>query len=153
MSTKPEATDVVVPETGSNDLSNEEETPVESHNACKTETVQSKGKPALADSTAPTGSTPEPPVVDSSTSQEKVKGEDLSWLTAPQRFFVDSKYFLMKCTKPDGHGIRRVCPLTAELRMTFGAIWQGFLIMGCLAFIIRLVHIPLNQFLVSGCRT
>jgi preprotein translocase subunit Sss1 len=129
----PEATDVVVPETRAND-------PVESPKVCKCKT---KGKPALADSTAP-----EPPVLDPSTDKEKVKGEDLSWLTSPQRFFADSKYFLMKCTKPDGHGIRCSCTLTAELRMTFGAIWQGFLIMGCLAFVIRLAHIPLNQILV-----
>jgi preprotein translocase subunit Sss1 len=153
MSTTPEATEIVVPETESKDyLSNDEEKPVESHNVCKCKTEHSEGKPALADPTAPEDSTPEPPVVDPSKYNEKAKGEDLGWLTAPRRFLVDSKYFLTKCTKPDGHGIRYDFPLTAELRMTFGAIWKGFLIMGCLAFIIRLAHIPLNQFLVSGHR-
>jgi len=60
------------------------------------------------------------------------------WMT-PRTFLVDSKYFLTKCTFPDGH----------ELKMTLGAIWQGFLIMGCLAFVIKLVHFPFNQMLVG----
>jgi len=60
------------------------------------------------------------------------------WMT-PRTFLVDSKYFLTTCTFPDGH----------ELKMTLGAIWQGFLIMGCLAFVIKLVHFPFNQMLVG----
>jgi preprotein translocase subunit Sss1 len=71
-----------------------------------------------------------------------------AWMT-PRSFLIDSKYFLTKCTKPDGHGTAYIFWLTEEFKMTFGAIWQGFLIMGCLAFVIKLVHFPFNQMLVQ----
>ena len=63
-------------------------------------------------------------------------------------FFVDSKYFFSKCIRPDQHGTAAQHKLTVELKMTFGAIWKGVLIMGLVSFIIKCIHIPLNQFLV-----
>jgi len=38
--------------------------------------------------------------------------------------------------------------LMTEFKMTFGVMFKGFLIVGCLSFVIELVHIPLNQILV-----
>ena len=35
-----------------------------------------------------------------------------------------------------------------EFGMTFGIIFRGFVIVGSLAFVIKLIHIPFNQILV-----
>ena len=66
-----------------------------------------------------------------------------------REFFVDSKYFLKGCTLPNAHGkSSSMNLLMKEFKMTFGVIFKGFLIVGCLSFVIELVHIPLNEILV-----
>ncbi|KAI9024083.1 hypothetical protein DFJ74DRAFT_596758, partial [Hyaloraphidium curvatum] len=56
----------------------------------------------------------------------------------PRQFYRDSVAFLNRCTKPD----RR------ELVKVSQAIGIGFLLMGGVGFIIKLVHIPVVNLFV-----
>jgi len=58
----------------------------------------------------------------------------------PKDFIRDGTQFLNRCTKPD----RREMVKIAQ------AVGMGFLIMGAIGYVIKLIHIPVNNILVGG---
>lgn len=56
-------------------------------------------------------------------------------LDAPLEFVNESKKFLAKCTKPD----------TTEYLRIVRAVGAGFLVMGVLGYVVKLVHIPIRH--------
>jgi len=54
-------------------------------------------------------------------------------------FAVDSKRFLTVCTKPDQKEFKKICSACA----------MGFLIMGFIGYVVKLVFIPINNILVG----
>jgi hypothetical protein len=67
--------------------------------------------------------------------------------TIPQ-FFIDCHYFLSKCIFPTAPGFPIEIILTIEFLETFEVIANGFLIVGVLACVIKLVHMPMNYVFV-----
>ncbi|EHA46271.1 hypothetical protein MCOR27_005786 [Pyricularia oryzae] len=61
-------------------------------------------------------------------------------LDVPREFVKDGIQFLNRCQKPDKKEFRQICQ----------AVGVGFLIMGAVGYIVKLVHIPLNNILVGG---
>lgn len=58
-------------------------------------------------------------------------------LDAPTEFYQESLKFLNKCSKPDSrefYGIVR-------------AVGAGFLVMGVLGYVVKLVHIPIRHYI------
>ncbi|ATZ45401.1 putative translocase sec61 complex gamma subunit protein [Botrytis fragariae] len=62
------------------------------------------------------------------------------FMEIPRDFIKDGTQFVNKCTKPD----RR------EFLNIARAVAMGFLIMGAVGYIVKLIHIPLNNILVGG---
>ncbi|KAI0982154.1 hypothetical protein GJ496_005247 [Pomphorhynchus laevis] len=61
-------------------------------------------------------------------------------IVSPLRVFAkDSIRLLRKCTKPDRKEFQKIATATAV----------GFLIMGFIGFIIKLIHIPINNIIVG----
>jgi len=58
----------------------------------------------------------------------------------PQEFVKDGMLFLHRCTKPDKREFIKISQ----------AVGVGFLIMGIIGYIVKLVHIPVNNILVGG---
>ncbi|KAF2876906.1 hypothetical protein BDV95DRAFT_558046 [Massariosphaeria phaeospora] len=58
----------------------------------------------------------------------------------PQEFIKDGLLFVNRCTKPDKKEYARICQ----------AVGVGFVIMGVIGYIVKLVHIPINNILVGG---
>ncbi|KAI9645320.1 hypothetical protein NHQ30_006056 [Ciborinia camelliae] len=63
-----------------------------------------------------------------------------SLLEIPTDFFKDGTQFISKCTKPDKR----------EFFNISRAVGIGFLIMGAVGYIVKLIHIPVNNILVGG---
>ncbi|KAK2075039.1 hypothetical protein P8C59_009198 [Phyllachora maydis] len=61
-------------------------------------------------------------------------------LEVPREFVKDGFLFLRRCQKPDQKEFIRISQ----------AVGMGFLIMGAIGYVIRLIHIPLNQILVGS---
>jgi len=61
-------------------------------------------------------------------------------LAIPQDFIKDGTQFINRCTKPD----RR------ELLKISQAVGVGFLVMGAVGYLVKLIHIPVNNILVGG---
>ncbi|KAH8820725.1 hypothetical protein F5884DRAFT_660571 [Xylogone sp. PMI_703] len=61
-------------------------------------------------------------------------------LDVPREFLRDGMQFVNRCQKPD----------RAEFTKISQAVGVGFLVMGAVGFIVKLIHIPLNQVLVGG---
>ncbi|KAK0727189.1 hypothetical protein B0T26DRAFT_639963 [Lasiosphaeria miniovina] len=61
-------------------------------------------------------------------------------LDVPREFVRDGIQFINKSQKPD----RR------EFIQISKAVGVGFLIMGAVGYVVKLIHIPLNQVLVGG---
>eukprot|EP00037_Helgoeca_nana_P038215 m.19404 g.19404 ORF g.19404 m.19404 type:complete len:68 (+) comp9951_c0_seq2:107-310(+) len=55
------------------------------------------------------------------------------------KFAKDSRHLVNKCTKPD----------KKEFMKTVYATAVGFAMMGFIGFFVKLVHIPINQIIVS----
>lgn len=55
-------------------------------------------------------------------------------------FAKDSYHLILKCHKPD----------RKEFATVAGATGVGFLIIGFIGFIVKIVHIPINNILVGG---
>eukprot|EP00353_Schmidingerella_taraikaensis_P013345 CAMPEP_0185580242 /NCGR_PEP_ID=MMETSP0434-20130131/15839_1 /TAXON_ID=626734 ORGANISM="Favella taraikaensis, Strain Fe Narragansett Bay" /NCGR_SAMPLE_ID=MMETSP0434 /ASSEMBLY_ACC=CAM_ASM_000379 /LENGTH=73 /DNA_ID=CAMNT_0028198451 /DNA_START=25 /DNA_END=246 /DNA_ORIENTATION=+ len=55
------------------------------------------------------------------------------------QFYKDSVNLLNRCTKPDRKEFTKIAMATGV----------GFLIMGFLGFFVKLIHIPINQVLLS----
>jgi len=62
------------------------------------------------------------------------------WLNIPQDFLREGTQFVAKCTKPDKKEFLKIAQ----------AVGVGFLVMGSIGYIIKLIHIPLNNILVGG---
>ncbi|KAF2747494.1 protein translocase SEC6 [Sporormia fimetaria CBS 119925] len=58
----------------------------------------------------------------------------------PQEFVKDGMQFLNRCTKPDKREFIKISQ----------AVGVGFIIMGVIGYIVKLVHIPVNNILVGG---
>ncbi|KAF2007242.1 secE/sec61-gamma protein [Amniculicola lignicola CBS 123094] len=58
----------------------------------------------------------------------------------PQEFVRDGVQFINRCTKPDKREFIKISQ----------AVGIGFLIMGVIGYVVKLVHIPVNNILVGG---
>ncbi|KAF1966948.1 secE/sec61-gamma protein [Bimuria novae-zelandiae CBS 107.79] len=58
----------------------------------------------------------------------------------PQEFFKDGLQFVNRCTKPDKREFIKISQ----------AVGVGFLIMGVIGYVVKLIHIPVNNILVGG---
>ncbi|KAL2209259.1 secE/sec61-gamma protein [Sarocladium strictum] len=61
-------------------------------------------------------------------------------LEIPSEFAKDGIQFMRRCTKPDQKEFLRLCQ----------AVGMGFVIMGAIGYLIKLIHIPVNNVLVGG---
>ncbi|RYP71592.1 hypothetical protein DL771_004718 [Monosporascus sp. 5C6A] len=61
-------------------------------------------------------------------------------LDVPKEFIRDGSQFINRCTKPDKKEFTKVCQ----------AVGVGFLIMGATGYLVKLIHIPVNNILVGG---
>jgi len=60
-------------------------------------------------------------------------------LDTPKEYYQESVKFINKCSKPD----------TKEFYNILRAVGAGFLVMGILGYIVKLVHIPIRHFITS----
>lgn len=61
-------------------------------------------------------------------------------LDVPREFVKDGIQFLNRCQKPDKKEFLKISQ----------AVGVGFLIMGAVGYVVKLIHIPLNGILVGG---
>ncbi|KAH8587567.1 hypothetical protein B0O99DRAFT_526504 [Bisporella sp. PMI_857] len=61
-------------------------------------------------------------------------------LDVPKDFIRDGTQFINRCTKPDRREFLKISQ----------AVGVGFLIMGAVGYIVKLIHIPVNNILVGG---
>ncbi|KAI1140652.1 protein translocase SEC6 [Hypoxylon sp. FL0543] len=61
-------------------------------------------------------------------------------LEIPKDFIKDGTQFLTRCTKPDKR----------EFIQISKAVGVGFLVMGAIGYLIKLIHIPVNNILVGA---
>jgi len=64
--------------------------------------------------------------------------EDL--INIPRDFIKDGTLFINRCTKPDKR----------EFIQISKAVGVGFLVMGAVGYLVKLIHIPVNNILVGG---
>ncbi|KAK3216950.1 hypothetical protein GRF29_1g1467722 [Pseudopithomyces chartarum] len=60
--------------------------------------------------------------------------------SVPQEFVKDGLQFVNRCTKPDKREFIKISQ----------AVGVGFLIMGVIGYVVKLIHIPVNNILVGG---
>ena len=85
------------------------------------------------------------------------KDDPIRSLIDPIRGFVNDSYRLVnKCSKPDAkgkHSHSDICDFTNACALEFKKIafatTIGFLVMGFTGFIVKLIHIPINNILVG----
>ncbi|CCE30758.1 hypothetical protein E4U22_002279 [Claviceps purpurea] len=58
----------------------------------------------------------------------------------PSQFLKDGVQFMNKCQKPDQKEFTKICQ----------AVGTGFVVMGVVGYVVKLIHIPINQILVGG---
>lgn len=58
----------------------------------------------------------------------------------PKNFINDGTLFVNRCTKPDKREFIKISQ----------AVGVGFLVMGAVGFLVKLIHIPVNNLLVGG---
>ncbi|EOO01649.1 putative protein transporter sec61 subunit gamma protein [Phaeoacremonium minimum UCRPA7] len=61
-------------------------------------------------------------------------------LDVPREFVKDGVQFMNRCQKPDRKEFIKISQ----------AVGVGFLIMGAVGYVVKLIHIPLNNILVGG---
>ncbi|OTB02871.1 hypothetical protein M426DRAFT_322292 [Hypoxylon sp. CI-4A] len=61
-------------------------------------------------------------------------------LEIPRDFVKDGTQFMTRCTKPDKR----------EFVQISKAVGVGFLVMGAIGYLIKLIHIPVNNILVGA---
>ncbi|CAL3968165.1 hypothetical protein PZA11_006825 [Diplocarpon coronariae] len=61
-------------------------------------------------------------------------------LDIPRDFVRDGTQFINKCTKPDRREFIKISQ----------AVGVGFLVMGAVGYLVKLIHIPVNNILVGG---
>lgn len=62
-----------------------------------------------------------------------------SFIQPARKFAKDSQYLINRCTKPDRKEFEKIAIATAI----------GFAIMGFIGFFVKLIHIPINNIIVS----
>ncbi|KAL2065396.1 hypothetical protein VTL71DRAFT_3066 [Oculimacula yallundae] len=62
------------------------------------------------------------------------------FMDIPRDFVRDGTQFLNRCTKPDKHEFLKISQ----------AVGVGFLVMGAVGYLVKLIHIPVNNILVGG---
>ncbi|KAI1077503.1 protein translocase SEC6 [Whalleya microplaca] len=62
------------------------------------------------------------------------------FLELPKDFVKDGSQFLNRCTKPDQKEFIKICQ----------AVGVGFLVMGAVGYVVKLIHIPVNNILVGA---
>ncbi|KAI1328630.1 hypothetical protein F5Y16DRAFT_409580 [Xylariaceae sp. FL0255] len=55
-------------------------------------------------------------------------------------FVKDGTQFINRCTKPDKSEYIKICQ----------AVGVGFVVMGAIGYLVKLIHIPVNNVLVGG---
>lgn len=60
-------------------------------------------------------------------------------LDIPRDFLHDGTQFMNRCTKPDRREFLKISQ----------AVGVGFVVMGALGYVVKLIHIPVNQVLVG----
>ncbi|KAF2476418.1 secE/sec61-gamma protein [Lindgomyces ingoldianus] len=58
----------------------------------------------------------------------------------PQEFVRDGLQFINRCTKPDKREFIKISQ----------AVGVGFVVMGVIGYVVKLIHIPVNNILVGG---
>ncbi|CAI6335622.1 protein translocation complex subunit SSS1 [Periconia macrospinosa] len=58
----------------------------------------------------------------------------------PQEFVKEGVQFMNRCTKPDKREFLKISQ----------AVGVGFVVMGVIGYVVKLVHIPVNNILVGG---
>ncbi|PSK34834.1 putative protein transport protein Sec61 subunit gamma [Elsinoe australis] len=58
----------------------------------------------------------------------------------PRDFLKEGTQFLNRCTKPDKREFIKISQ----------AVGVGFLVMGVIGYVVKLIHIPVNNILVGG---
>ncbi|KAF1344751.1 hypothetical protein BDV97DRAFT_304521 [Delphinella strobiligena] len=58
----------------------------------------------------------------------------------PREFLKDGTQFINRCTKPDKREFLKISQ----------AVGVGFLVMGVIGYVVKLIHIPVNNILVGG---
>ncbi|KAK8185080.1 hypothetical protein HDK77DRAFT_380630 [Phyllosticta capitalensis] len=58
----------------------------------------------------------------------------------PKDFIKDGTLFINRCTKPDKREFIKISQ----------AVGIGFVVMGAIGYLVKLVHIPVNNILVGG---
>jgi len=58
----------------------------------------------------------------------------------PRDFLRDGTQFINRCTKPDKREFIKISQ----------AVGMGFVIMGVIGYVVKLIHIPVNNILVGG---
>ncbi|KAI9189010.1 Protein transport protein Sec61 subunit gamma [Blastocladiella emersonii ATCC 22665] len=61
-------------------------------------------------------------------------------LDAPMSFVKQSQMLINRCTKPDRKEFWRI----------FQVVGMGFVIMGFIGFVVKLIHIPINNIIVGA---
>ncbi|KAF1958955.1 secE/sec61-gamma protein [Byssothecium circinans] len=58
----------------------------------------------------------------------------------PQEFIKEGVQFMNRCTKPDKREFIKISQ----------AVGVGFVVMGVIGYVVKLIHIPVNNILVGG---
>jgi len=70
---------------------------------------------------------------------EDAKAETFKLIDGTKQFFVDSVRFMRKCNKPEAKEFYKIASSCAI----------GFLVMGVIGYLIKLVFIPINNIILS----
>ncbi|PSS12457.1 hypothetical protein M430DRAFT_144713 [Amorphotheca resinae ATCC 22711] len=62
------------------------------------------------------------------------------FMEIPRDFIKDGTQFIHRCTKPDRREFIKISQ----------AVGVGFLVMGAVGYLVKLIHIPVNNILVAG---
>ncbi|EGN93150.1 hypothetical protein SERLA73DRAFT_146028 [Serpula lacrymans var. lacrymans S7.3] len=62
------------------------------------------------------------------------------FIEVPQQFIHDGNQFITRCTKPS----------QKEFTQISKAVATGFVVMGFIGYLVKLIHIPINNILVGG---
>ncbi|KAF2435688.1 protein translocase SEC6 [Tothia fuscella] len=60
-------------------------------------------------------------------------------IEVPREFIKEGTQFMNRCTKPDKREFFKISQ----------AVGVGFIVMGAIGFVVKLIHIPVNNILVS----
>ena len=75
-----------------------------------------------------------------------------SLLSQPREFVRESIHLVNRCTKPDRKGTCALLPYAdfLEFLKVAQAVGVGFFIIGGIGFLVKLIHIPINNLIMSA---